>query len=711
MLDYFKLKGVKPVAYVYPILAFLAGTLPNGGSPPWIVQGTYDAYDTHNAPTTGVQSNLHAHSTVHAMNRSRAVSGAVHGAAGKHAQSGEQTPLLGGIMRSNLANEEFIKWLPETMLQFAEQTGAGGFSFDLTYWEEGLPVASEYAQWAGWRSILSQLHTARGGKGCAGSRCVIDNRQANHAWGTWMWALGGTYAEPLMSDEQPASWSFYEADLHTDRLAGNKQRSVAKLYRDEYCPNEALPGFAFHQTDRAPTQRQEIVCPGPEGRCSNHSRVRDFDLLGYRYSLLSSIGTGGLNSVINMLPARDTEEFTKFPKSDLAFLQDWLLWADKHVALLKLTRPVPSLSTPGAGLVDGTIMLDHNNNTGAMFLFNPTMREINVSLPLSGTGNASLGFTCSPADSSSSATTAPVLVEQIGSSERTITTSAFNLAVLDCADTFTVTLPATSARVFAFSQWNAATMTSPLLLGSLSSTVEINSAAAELTIVGAEGESGTPAKVVVVLPHGTPKITKVVLNKLAVSGFTTEQFHHGALSAIVIRGTWAGHRFKRAQEIVHQSSAPSLDSLGSSVNTASPTPVAWKGTFSVPQSVVDQLTARNASYPIVYNTDPLDTDDANVPWLAPGRLLIFVKYTTPIDDTLNITGTIDGHPLLVRKAYNTIIRDAGHFIGHWADVTPLVHPGAQQTLSLQLPAGPVLQGVFFDNVETISTPLLSMSTE
>ena len=28
---------------------------------------------------------------------------------------------------------------------------------------------------------------------------------------------GGTYAEPLMSDEQPGSWMFYEADLHTDR--------------------------------------------------------------------------------------------------------------------------------------------------------------------------------------------------------------------------------------------------------------------------------------------------------------------------------------------------------------------------------------------------------------------------------------------------------------------------------------------------------------
>eukprot|EP01043_Picozoa_sp_COSAG02_P089176 COSAG02_NODE_26182_length_639_cov_0.575926_1_plen_57_part_00 len=45
-----------------------------------------------------------------------------------------------------------------------------------------------------------------------------------------------------MSDEQPASWSFYEADLHTDRLAGNKQRAVAALYRAEFCPNEALPG-------------------------------------------------------------------------------------------------------------------------------------------------------------------------------------------------------------------------------------------------------------------------------------------------------------------------------------------------------------------------------------------------------------------------------------------------------------------------------------
>ena len=59
-------------------------------------------------------------------------------------------------------------------------------------------------------------------------------------------------------------------------------------------------------------------------------------------------------------------------------------------------------------------------------------------------------------------------------------------------------------------------------------------------------------------------------------------------------------------------------------------------------------------------------------------------------------------PLLVRKGYNTIVRNAGRFIGHWADVTPLIRPGTRQTLSLQLP-GKAAQGVFFDNVETILT--------
>lgn len=79
MLDYFRHKGVKPVAYVYPILAFLANTLPGGGSPSWITEGTY------------MGSPRSMESGVELLPRSLR--------AGPY----------GGVLRSNLANEDFIK--------------------------------------------------------------------------------------------------------------------------------------------------------------------------------------------------------------------------------------------------------------------------------------------------------------------------------------------------------------------------------------------------------------------------------------------------------------------------------------------------------------------------------------------------------------------------------------------------------------------------
>jgi hypothetical protein len=74
-----------------------------------------------------------------------------------------------------------------------------------------------------------------------------------------------------------------------------------------------------------------------------------------------------------------------------------------------------------------------------------------------------------------------------------------------------------------------------------------------------------------------------------------------------------------------------------------------------------------------------------VPWLAPGRLLIFVKYRPLLNDTFNATGAIDGTPLIMRKGYNTIVRSPGRFIGYWADATEHVKPGTAQKLTLTLP--------------------------
>jgi len=253
-----------------------------------------------------------------------------------------------------------------------------------------------------------------------------------------------------------------------------------------------------------------------------------------------------------------------------------------------------------------------------------------------------------------------------------------------------LTLPATTARVLEFEQLQG--ISGPVVLGSAYSKLRLDSTT--LTISGVQGESGTLAQLAIVMPPTVSNITHVVVNNHKMASVAGESYR--GLPAVILQGTWAGRRFSRSQEVPPQSTSDG----------------AWKGVFEVPQSAIDQLKARNVSYPIIYNTDPEDTDDANLPWLAPGRLLIFVKYPIPIDDTFNITGDIDGQPLLVRKAYNTIVRNAGRFIGHWADVTPLVKPDTQQTLTLQLPGPPapgMPLGVFFDNVETLSTTSLVMS--
>ena len=160
MLDYASSKSVKLVAYMYPILAFLAEQDP---MPPWIINGSYSYLASPASPAAvppGLSSNRN-----------------------------------GGPLRTSLASPEFIDWVVKTMLAFANVTGAGGFGFDYTYFEDD--HASIYAQWAGWRDILAGLRSGN-------PELVVDNRQQNHAWGPWMWAAG-SYAEPLMSDEQPGS--------------------------------------------------------------------------------------------------------------------------------------------------------------------------------------------------------------------------------------------------------------------------------------------------------------------------------------------------------------------------------------------------------------------------------------------------------------------------------------------------------------------------
>eukprot|EP01047_Picozoa_sp_COSAG01_P052661 COSAG01_NODE_5559_length_4185_cov_2.652227_2_plen_335_part_00 len=120
--------------------------------------------------------------------------------------------------------------------------------------------------------------------------------------------------------------------------------------------------------------------------------VRDFDLLGYKYSLLSTIGTAGQNLVVTMIPARDMDEYSMFPESDRAFIRNWLSWTDANVDALRNTMPLATLSGPGLGNVDGTSAM--HGNQGFVFLFNPNLPIHIASLTVDesmGLTNASAG--------------------------------------------------------------------------------------------------------------------------------------------------------------------------------------------------------------------------------------------------------------------------------------------------------------------------------
>ena len=204
--------------------------------------------------------------------------------------------------------------------------------------------------------------------------------------------------------------------------------------------------------------------------------------------------------------------------------------------------------------------------------------------------------------------------------------------------------------------------------GIASKSAHVDRASGALSLTGAHGEAGTAASAFVVMPPGTPTVTSVSINGKAVSNFTTSTYRD--VPAVRFGGHWAGVAFGKNPEV------------GSSVGFEGGK---WKAQFSVPGAVLEDLKARNASYPIVYDTDPNSTNDADVPWLAPGRLLIFAKYKPLLNDSLNVSGTIDGKPILVRKAYNTIVRSPGRFIGWWSDVTAHVAADTEHVLELVLP--------------------------
>ena len=288
-----------------------------------------------------------------------------------------------------------------------------------------------------------------------------------------------------------------------------------------------------------------------------------------------------------------------------------------------------------------------SNNTGAMFVYNPT----SFALPFSSTLDHTMGF--------DSHCLGSLVVIATGSSNRAFT--PFNMDVVKCGATVNITIPPTTALSFEFH--HPSVINGITVFGGAGSA-KLDTRTNTLLITDTRGPSGHPATLTIVEPTGSSDLSRI--RYITVNGaqpmavdiahdcdqavqagsVCIERASLGGLQGIGLQGIrvvgrWRGEAFS--------------NQIGSMTGFKGGD---WSANFSVPTAVLAQLKALNRSYPLEYDTDPEGNNDPNVPWLAPGRLLIFVKYKPLLSDVFNVVGAIDGESILVRKGYNTIVPSA-----------------------------------------------------
>jgi hypothetical protein len=443
MLAYAKGKNAGMLAYVYPVLGFLAEEHPD-----WTVPGAKKA-------------------------------------------------------RDSLGVRGYQDWLTDALVTFAKRTGISGYSFDHAFLD--FPGTSRYAQWAGWRRVMENLRERM-------PEVVIDGRQAYQYYGAWSW-LAGTYPHPTHTDEQPESFVPFP-DLHFDRVSANRERYTAWQYRNmEFAPSELVPGFITHQTPRSndrgdlPAKKVRDERTGLTEEIPLAFRTRDWDALGWRYSLLSSIAVAGLNNVINMIPARDPEEFRHFSAAEIAEFRGWLDWAAKNQEYLRHTRTI--LGQPAIGKVDGTAAMV--GDRGFVFLFNPNGKRITAAFQLDTRGRF-------------------VLREVYPLAGRTI-------GPYEAAAKVSIAMQGTSAVVYEVSP-APSRIAEPLLYGAPGrATLE----GGTLVLDGVRGEAGTRTALRVAVPAGSN------VAAVRVNGQTAAFSRSGMALSIPVR--FAGAFFPRSYEV------------------------------------------------------------------------------------------------------------------------------------------------------------------
>ena len=552
---------------------------------------------------------------------------------------------------ATLCSREFQDFLIHELIAFKRRTGIAGYSFDYVFLN--IPGSSSYSQWWGWRRVMESLREAEPG-------IVIDGRQTYQTYGPWSW-LAGSYPHPTGNDEQPESFTPYP-DLHFDRVSADRTRFVNYWYRNyQFAPEEVIPGYMTHQT---PRNVNAPVADSKERAESVYAsfRRRDWDYLGYKYSVLSSIATGGWNNVVDMIPGRDPSEFEHFSDADKSWIRYWLQWTVKNKELLKRTKTI--LGQPAMGHVDGTASLA--GDRGYVFLFNPNYKT----LPAEFAWDETVGLTAG----------SEFLLRELYPQEGRLIGQP-NRGFWKYADRFSTELQGTSAVVLEVLPLTEPAKDNMVFGVQPSEPARPPQAALQHHVVKIEharGEIGTEAEVGVLLRNEDQ------VKELQINGKTVPFVKHERYISAGVR--FAGTAFSHSQQI----------SLVAEPDGS------FSGTFTMPTRIAEQLAKRREQWPI-----PWSQDDYKTTWLVPDRLLLFLQIAEP-SDAMVVKIEMDGSALPVKCAYSSVREHPESFVGWYVDISGIE---ADKTHSIRLALPKLdpgrLQGLFFDNVENEYTERLS----
>ncbi len=560
-----------------------------------------------------------------------------------------------GYLTVDTGLRSFQDWWVDLLVDFYESTGIGGYSFDhwwMNYTDEAGLVSSKYQQWFGTRRILEELRKRV-------PEMIVDGRQQYHGFGTWTW-LAGTYPHPLMTDEQPGSFNAIP-DLSTDRVTAGRQRWVAwRLMTRDFTPVEVRPGFITHQTQREDAKRVMR---------RDKYRTRDWDYLGWKFNMISSVATAPFNHVVNYLPARDEQEFNAFSDADKQFFKKWMDFTDQNAAYLKNIMPI--IGQPMVGRCDGTsAILD---NKGYIFLFNPNYRKMNAEFTL----DESIGIT----GEGKYLLTEIFPVEGVHPGQPGEGFFTKGAAV-------SLPMDGVTARVYRIDPV-AAVAQEPVLFN-CTGKVALDGDIVKIT--EATGITGESLTLMVALP-ADKTIAKLQLNGM---DYPCE-VKDGILSATVRFG---GVDFRQAQQFGSYDPAFTGETV--------------EQEFVIPQRIFDQLAARKTAWPIDYTED-----DLVAPWIDPSRLLLYVQIAEPYwtqgtgkeMKKVPIRATevkleLDGRTVKLNEGYNGVYPFVERTnLGFFYDMSGLT-PDTPHKIRLTLPKGlkpGQFQGIFADHVETVYT--------